>query len=87
MAKQFNLGETESVLVEGKDIKMLCMSLGENRISVFMDKSANSCLDYKANFTLTNPSVHNKNPLTYHFKVAHTIFTCINFYAEHMVLE
>lgn len=40
MAKQFNLGETETMLVEGKDIKMLCMTQGENRIGVFMDKSA-----------------------------------------------
>lgn len=40
MAKQFNLGETETVLVEGKDIKMLCMTQGESRIGVFMDKSA-----------------------------------------------
>lgn len=41
MAKQFNLGEKETVLVEGKDIKMLCMTQGENRISVFMGRSAN----------------------------------------------
>ncbi len=41
MAKQFNLGETETVLVEGKDIKMLCMTQGENRISIFMGRSAN----------------------------------------------
>lgn len=40
MTKQFNLGETESVLVEGKDIKVLCMNVGENRVSVFMEKSA-----------------------------------------------
>ena len=38
--KQFNLGEMESVLVEGKNIKVLCMSIGENNISVFMEKSA-----------------------------------------------
>lgn len=40
VAKQFNLGDTESVLVEGKNIKVLCMSMGENRVSVFMEKSA-----------------------------------------------
>jgi predicted regulator of Ras-like GTPase activity (Roadblock/LC7/MglB family) len=40
IAKQFNLGETESVLVEGKNLKVLCMNAGENRISVFMEKSA-----------------------------------------------
>jgi predicted regulator of Ras-like GTPase activity (Roadblock/LC7/MglB family) len=40
MGKQFNLGATESVLVEGNTVKVLCMSLGENRVSVFMEKSA-----------------------------------------------
>jgi predicted regulator of Ras-like GTPase activity (Roadblock/LC7/MglB family) len=40
VAKQFKLGETESVLVEGKDMKVLCMSIGENKISVFMEKAA-----------------------------------------------
>jgi len=40
IAKQFNLGETESMLVEGSNVKALCMSLGENKISVFMEKSA-----------------------------------------------
>jgi predicted regulator of Ras-like GTPase activity (Roadblock/LC7/MglB family) len=37
--KQFNLADVESVLVEGKAVKALCMSLGENSISVFMDKA------------------------------------------------
>jgi predicted regulator of Ras-like GTPase activity (Roadblock/LC7/MglB family) len=40
IAKQFNLGETESILVEGKNVKVLCMCIGENKISVFMEKSA-----------------------------------------------
>jgi predicted regulator of Ras-like GTPase activity (Roadblock/LC7/MglB family) len=40
ITKQFNLGETESILVEGKNVKVLCMSIGENKISVFMEKSA-----------------------------------------------
>ena len=40
MAKQFNLTDIESVLVEGKNVKVLCMSIGENRISVFMEKTA-----------------------------------------------
>ena len=40
IAKQFNLGEMESVLVEGENVKVLCMSIGENKISVFMEKSA-----------------------------------------------
>jgi predicted regulator of Ras-like GTPase activity (Roadblock/LC7/MglB family) len=40
IAKQFNLGETESMLVEGSNVKALCISLGEKKISVLMDKSA-----------------------------------------------
>jgi len=40
MAKQFNMADIESVLVEGKNVKVLCMSVGENRISVFMEKTA-----------------------------------------------
>jgi predicted regulator of Ras-like GTPase activity (Roadblock/LC7/MglB family) len=40
ITKQFNLGETESILVEGKNVKVLCMSIGENKISVFVEKSA-----------------------------------------------
>jgi predicted regulator of Ras-like GTPase activity (Roadblock/LC7/MglB family) len=40
MAKQFHLTEVESVLVEGKKVKVLCMSMGENRMSIFMEKTA-----------------------------------------------
>ena len=40
MAKQFNLTDIESVLVEGKSVKVLCMGVGENKISVFMEKTA-----------------------------------------------
>ena len=38
--KQFNLGEMESVLVEGENVKVLCMSIGENNTSIFMEKNA-----------------------------------------------
>jgi predicted regulator of Ras-like GTPase activity (Roadblock/LC7/MglB family) len=41
IAKQFKLNETESVLVEGEKVKVLCLSIGENKISVLMEKSAN----------------------------------------------
>ena len=41
MAKQFNLGALESVLVEGENIKVLCLSVEDNQISVFMEESAN----------------------------------------------
>ena len=40
MSKQFNLSNIESVLVEGKNAKVLCMSVGENKIGVFMEKTA-----------------------------------------------
>jgi len=40
ITKQFNIGETESILLEGKNLKVLCMSIGENEISVFMKKNA-----------------------------------------------
>ena len=40
IAQQFNLGETESMLVEGENVKVLCMGLGENKVSVFMERAA-----------------------------------------------
>jgi len=40
MAKQFNLTDVESVLVEGKTVNVLCMNKSQNRVSVFMDKTA-----------------------------------------------
>ena len=44
MAKQFNLVDIESVLVEGKSVKVLCMRIDENKISVFMENTANHTL-------------------------------------------
>jgi predicted regulator of Ras-like GTPase activity (Roadblock/LC7/MglB family) len=40
IVKQLNLTDIESVLVEGKFIKVLLMSIGDNRIGIFLDKSA-----------------------------------------------
>ena len=40
IAIQFNMTNLESVLVEGKSVKVLCMSVSVNRISVFMEKTA-----------------------------------------------
>ncbi len=40
IVKQFSMTDIESVLVEGKKVKVLCMSVGENKISVFMEKTA-----------------------------------------------
>ncbi len=37
---QFNLTDIESVLVEGKNVKVLCMSVGDNKIGVFMERAA-----------------------------------------------
>ncbi len=40
MAKQFNLADIESVLVEGRSVKVLCMRVGENKVGIFMEKTA-----------------------------------------------
>ena len=40
MAKQFKLADIESVLVEGKFVKVLCMSICDNRIGIFMERTA-----------------------------------------------
>ena len=40
MAKQFNFADIESVLVEGKFVKVLCMSICDNRIGIFMERTA-----------------------------------------------
>ena len=40
ITKLFNLGKTESVLVEGENVKVLCISIGESKISIFMERSA-----------------------------------------------
>lgn len=43
----FELGKISSIVIEGKDLKMLCMSIGEHRLSVFMDKTLNHNSIYK----------------------------------------
>ncbi len=37
----FDLGVVKSIVVEGKDLKMLCVTIDESKVSVFMDKTAN----------------------------------------------
>ena len=37
MAETFRLGDSESILIEGKDLKVLCLDLGGNKISIFME--------------------------------------------------
>ncbi len=41
ITNQLHLGETEMAIIEGKNVKVLCLNVGENRISVFMEKDAN----------------------------------------------
>jgi len=36
----FDLDTVKSIIVEGKDLKMLCVTIDENKVSVFMDKNA-----------------------------------------------
>jgi len=36
----FELGDVESTLIEGKEIKTLCLVIGENKISIFMETNA-----------------------------------------------
>jgi predicted regulator of Ras-like GTPase activity (Roadblock/LC7/MglB family) len=38
--KLFNLGEFKDIVVEGKDVKMLSLTDGENKISVFLEEEA-----------------------------------------------
>jgi len=40
ISELFALGDIENILIEGKDIKALCMTIGENKISIFMEKDA-----------------------------------------------
>ena len=36
----FDLGDTENILIEGKNIKALCINLGEKTLSIFMERNA-----------------------------------------------
>lgn len=39
-SKLFDLGNMEDIIVEGKKVKILSLTIGENKVSVFMDKNA-----------------------------------------------
>ncbi len=41
ISKVFNLDRVESILLEGSNQKILCILIGENKISIFMEKDAN----------------------------------------------
>ena len=40
LTELFDLGDAKSIIVEGKDVKMLSVVADENRTSVFMEKNA-----------------------------------------------
>ena len=40
ISELFDLGDIENILIEGKGIKALCMAIGENKVSIFMEKDA-----------------------------------------------
>ena len=39
ISELFDIGNVENILVEGKNIKALCMTIGEYKISIFMEKT------------------------------------------------
>ena len=39
LSQLFSIGELRSALIEGRDIKVLCIMVGESKINVFMEKS------------------------------------------------
>jgi len=41
LSEDFNLGDVKSIIVDGKDVKVVSLTVSDNRISVFMDKEAN----------------------------------------------
>jgi predicted regulator of Ras-like GTPase activity (Roadblock/LC7/MglB family) len=40
ISELFDIGDIENILIEGKEIKVLCMAIDENKISIFMEKTA-----------------------------------------------
>jgi len=40
LAELFNLGDIRHIVVEGEEVKVLSLTVDENKISVFMEKSA-----------------------------------------------
>lgn len=40
LSELFDLGATESILIEGKNINLLCINLGEQTLSIFLEKNA-----------------------------------------------
>jgi predicted regulator of Ras-like GTPase activity (Roadblock/LC7/MglB family) len=42
LSELFDLGDANNIVVDGRNIKMVSLTVGESKVSVFMDKSANS---------------------------------------------
>jgi predicted regulator of Ras-like GTPase activity (Roadblock/LC7/MglB family) len=42
IAESLDLGEVGTAVVEGKDAKVLCLNLGENKVSLFLKKEADT---------------------------------------------
>ena len=42
LSELFNLGEIKDIVIEGNDVKVLSLAVGENKVSVFMEKDADS---------------------------------------------
>jgi len=41
LSEDFKLGAMKNIIVDGKDVKVLSLTVNENKISVFMEKEAN----------------------------------------------
>jgi len=42
MSTLLNIGDIKNIIIEGKDAKIISLTVNENKISVFMEKNANS---------------------------------------------
>jgi predicted regulator of Ras-like GTPase activity (Roadblock/LC7/MglB family) len=47
MISAFELGKVNNIVVEGKDVKVLLLTISDNRISIFMNKNVNHNTIYK----------------------------------------
>jgi len=47
ISKIFNLGEIETIILEGADTKILSIIVGDNRLSIFMEKKVDHSTIYK----------------------------------------
>ena len=47
LANTFELGNIHKVTLEGKDVKILTLKIGNNRLSIFMDKTVDQDRIYK----------------------------------------